>query len=473
MVKSLSADVWQMSNKQQLPWKEGNALSDFYFVRAAPATPSNSEPEINDTVVAKDTAAIEREGWSYIKDSKDTDEFRDFLKDFPSGANAKNARIKLEQAVWDSVRESKNKALIHSYMDEFPDGVNRPLAKIKLRQLGEVLPDPSTVAGNRDLSVTGKFVGRILDEVNRQPIAGAKVDFTNLDSRAQATAITDATGAFEKGSLPTGNYKIEVSAAKYVSHTTTQKLYAADTYVVLPDPYELERVPPETGTVRKSSFGIELVYIPPGQFTMGSNKFPDEKPIRKVTIKDGFWMGKFEVTQEQYEKVMGTNPSFFKDCPQCPVQNVSWTDAAAFIKKLNIANDGLQYALPSEAQWEYAAKAGAADEAAGELDQTAWYKDISDGKIHPVGQKKPNALGLYDTRGNVWEWVQDIYNANGYFGLPTDGSPNLKIGTPAFRVARGGGFGSLGRDASPDRRHMMRPATRDANFGFRIAARVK
>jgi formylglycine-generating enzyme required for sulfatase activity len=258
-----------------------------------------------------------------------------------------------------------------------------------------------------------------------------------------------------------------------VSHTTTQKLYAADTYVVLPDPYKLERVPPETGTVRKSSFGIELVYIPPGQFIMGSNKFPDEKPIRKVTIKDGFWMGKFEVTQEQYEKVMGTNPSYVKDCAQCPVQNVSWTDAVDFIKKLNAANDGLQYALPSEAQWEYAAKAGVTDEVVAELDQMAWYKDTSDGKIHPVGQKKPNALGLYDTRGNVWEWVQDIYNANGYFGLPTDGSPNLKIGTTAFRVARGGGFGSLGRDTSPDRRHMMRPATRDANFGFRIAARLK
>jgi len=459
------AEVMRKTAGRQVPW-ESSSLGAFYF--SAPAAPK-SEPDINETVVAKDPAAIEREGWSYIKDSKDPNDFRDFLKDFPSGANANNAKIKLEQATWDSVKESKNKALIHAYMEEFSDGVNRPLAKIKLRQLGEAVTDSAVAVNSRDLSVTGNFVGHIQDKANSQPIAGARVVFTNLESNVKVTAVADTGGNFTKDAIKPGSYKIEVSADGYVLRETRQKLYAADTYTVLPDPFELERVPPETGTSRKDFYGIDLVYIPPGQFTMGSNKFPDEKPIRKVTIKDGFWIGKFEVTQEQYQKVMGTNPSYFKDCPRCPVQNVSWMDATAFVKKLNAANNGFQYSLPSEAQWEYAARG----DATAALDQTTWYKDNSGGKTHPVGEKKPNLFGLYDMSGNVWEWVQDIYNGNGYFGLPTDGSPNLKIGISTLRVARGGGFGSLGRDTSSDRRHMMRSAERDANFGFRVAARIK
>ncbi len=143
------------------------------------------------------------------------------------------------------------------------------------------------------------------------------------------------------------------------------------------------------------------------------------------------------------------------------------------MKNLNAANDGLEYDVPSEAQWEYAARAGAGSDAPTDLDQKAWYKDISDLSTHAVGQKKPNAFGLYDTGGNVWEWVQDIFNLNGYYGLPTDGSPNLKIGSGYYHVLRGGGFRSLDRDTRPTLRHMMASFTRDTNFGFRIAARTK
>ncbi|MEP6787574.1 MAG: caspase family protein, partial [Acidobacteriota bacterium] len=356
MFMRVRAEVMKKTAGKQVPWESSSLVGAFYFSSKAAA--SKSESELIETVVAKDPAAIEREGWSYIKDSKEPNDFRDFLKDFPSGANANNAKIKLEQATWDSVKESKNKALIHAYMEEFSDGVNRPLAKIKLRQLGEVVTDSTVAVNSRDLSVTGKFIGHIQDAANGQPIAGSKVLFTNLESNVKVTALADPGGNFTKDSIKPGSYKIEVSAEGYVLRETRQKLYAADTYTVLPDPFELERVPPETGTSRKDSYGIDLIYIPPGQFTMGSNKFPDEKPIRKVTIKDGFWIGKFEVTQEQYQRVTGTNPSYFKDCPRCPVQNVSWTDATAFIKKLNAADDGFQYSLPSEAQWEYVARAG-------------------------------------------------------------------------------------------------------------------
>src|SRR5205807_9632744 len=120
----------------------------------------------------------------------------------------------------------------------------------------------------------------------------------------------------------------------------------------------VEPIKPTAGAIRKNSIGMEFVYVPAGEFTMGSISDPSEKPAHKVTFSQGFWMGKYEVTQSQYESVIGKNPSYFKGCPDCPVEQVSWDDAKEFIKRLNAKNDGFDYSLPTEAQWEYAARAG-------------------------------------------------------------------------------------------------------------------
>src|SRR5205085_9149218 len=120
-------------------------------------------------------------------------------------------------------------------------------------------------------------------------------------------------------------------------------------------------------------------------FMMGSETGDaDEKPVHQVTIREGFYMGKYEVTQAQWKQVMGNNPSYFNNCDQCPVEMVSWNDAQEFIKKLNAMNDGYVYRLPSEAEWEYAARAGTTGDYAGDLDAMAWYLNNSGNKTHPV-----------------------------------------------------------------------------------------
>ena len=167
--------------------------------------------------------------------------------------------------------------------------------------------------------------------------------------------------------------------------------------------------------------GIDLVLIKPGSFLMGSSSESDfAKPVRRVTIAYSFYLGKYEVTQTQWLRLMGTNPSH-NPCLECPVEEVSWYDAKQFIAKLNELDNKYEYRLPSEAEWEYACRAGSTGKLSGELDRMIKRGAES---TYPVGQTRPNSWGLYDMYGNVWEWCEDWYHPN-YSGAPTDGSPWL------------------------------------------------
>ena len=189
---------------------------------------------------------------------------------------------------------------------------------------------------------------------------------------------------------------------------------------------------------------LEMVSIPGGSFMMGSNTFEDTQPIHKVTIKP-FYIGKYQVTQAQWKAVMNGNPSGFTG-DSLPVETVSWYDTQEFCKELSRIT-GREYRLPSEAEWEYAARAGSKsdycfDDDEISLGEYAWYEQNSDGKTHPVGMRKPNYWGLYDVQGNVWEWCADIWHDN-YEGAPIDGSSWIKGGKGDSRPIRGGSWGDF------------------------------
>ncbi len=162
-----------------------------------------------------------------------------------------------------------------------------------------------------------------------------------------------------------------------------------------------------------NSVHMEFVLIPAGTFKMGADMGePDERPLHQVTISKAFYLGKYEVTQGQWQAVMGNNPSSTTGDPNFPVDQVSWDDVQAFTRKLNALEGITAYRLPTEAEWEYAARAGTSTifsfgNDPKNLGDYAWYRANSEHRSHPVGQKKPNAWGLHDMLGNVWEWVQD------------------------------------------------------------------
>jgi len=216
--------------------------------------------------------------------------------------------------------------------------------------------------------------------------------------------------------------------------------------------------PPKASAVQfKNAMGIEFIRVTPGEFMMGCSSGDaqcnaDENPRHRVQITKAFEIGKYEVTQAQWVAVMQTNPSGNKGDNR-PVETVSKIEAQDFIAKLNAGNDGYKYRLPTEAEWEYAARAGMDAPYSGPLDQVAWYAANSEDETHPVGQKKPNAWGLYDTQGNVREWVSDFYSNNYYSVSPAadpTGPQPCAPGGPGFggpgpgRGGRGGPGGPQG-----------------------------
>jgi formylglycine-generating enzyme required for sulfatase activity len=227
---------------------------------------------------------------------------------------------------------------------------------------------------------------------------------------------------------------------------------------------------------------MTLKYVQAGEFMMGSPTSEKDhygnETQHHVTLTKDYWLGETEVTQEQYKAVMGRNPSSFSKGGAYPVEDVSWTDAMAFCEKLTKAErtngnlpDGYEYTLPTEAQWEYAARGGHKASryhvysGSDEIHNVAWYDDNSSSSTHPVGQKRANELGLYDMSGNVWEWCRDRYD-----GYPS-GSVTDTVGpsSGSFRVLRGGSWsGGAGLCRSANRNDYD-PSNRGDGVGFRVA----
>jgi formylglycine-generating enzyme required for sulfatase activity len=273
--------------------------------------------------------------------------------------------------------------------------------------------------------------------------AALKLNDTDFALPAQQTSVLQVAKA--------DNYTLVVSKSGYITKTVTLTAAEAVKYQTYPlvVVLVLDPTPPFDPIT-----GIVMTKVTGGTYTMG-NTFGDaaiwEQP-HQVTVGD-FYIGKYEVTQGQWQAVMGSNPSYFSSCgTNCPVERVSWDDIQIFITKLNQMS-GKSYRLPTGAEWEYAARSGGKDErysGGSDVNAVAWYLGNSDSTTHQVGQKQANGLGLYDMTGNLWEWVNDLYGSN--------------------RVLRGGGWSE---DAVYLRASYIGdypPNYRDDSFGFRLAA---
>jgi formylglycine-generating enzyme required for sulfatase activity len=263
-----------------------------------------------------------------------------------------------------------------------------------------------------------------------------------------------------------------------------------------PAPVEPTPAPFEPPKEITNTFGMKLVLLPAGEFPMGSpdsdpDAYADEKPQHRVRITRPFYMGATEVTQGQYQAATGANPSQLKGSDDLPVETVSWLDAINYCNALS-RKEGLTpfyrvqgetvevpdwnvlgYRLPTEAEWEYACRAGSTtrysfgDRAASLVAFASYYGDRG-GQTHPVGQKRPNALGLYDMHGNVWEWCWDGYEANYYSKEPTEADP-LGPSQAASRVNRGGSWDNAPQGCRSAVRSSLASEGRFSTLGFRVA----
>lgn len=266
------------------------------------------------------------------------------------------------------------------------------------------------------------------------PLAAQKADFQKLQKKMMQQSKKDIKEKRKKE-----------RAAKKAKELELKKLYAR----------EIDRL-------------SEMVLAPAGEFAMGSNAGSEnERPVHTVHL-NAFYIDKYEVTQIQYREVMLANPSHFKDCPLCPVDTVSWQDAWKYCSRLHKR-------LPTEAEWEKAARAGSASAFywGDDMDDAyAWHLNNSSRKTHPVGQKKPNGYGLYDMAGNVYEWVADRYEKGFYSKSPAGMNPSGPLKAFAkreARVLRGGSWINKPFKLRSAARHWNWGETRNNTRGFRCA----
>jgi len=230
-----------------------------------------------------------------------------------------------------------------------------------------------------------------------------------------------------------------------------------------------------------NDFGMTFVLIQPGTFVMGSPEGEtgrgSDEVQHNVTLTQAYYMQKTEVTQGQWKAVMGTNPSNFSSCgDDCPVERVSWQDAQGFIEKLNQHENANLYSLPTEAQWEYAARAGSTTALANgnlvetdcnldtKLNEMGWYCGNAESKTHPAAQKQPNAWGLYDMHGNVWEWCQDWYDSYSTTSVTDPVGPASGL----YRVGRGSSWSKYAKFCRSAERGGNSPDSRYNFVGLRL-----
>ncbi len=311
-----------------------------------------------------------------------------------------------------------------------------------------------------------------------------KLNFAVSPAEAQVTLkrneqmVKTWQGANYLKDLPVGAYTVEISAAGYAAQTknlTIKERRLTSLDVTL-------KKGPANGQSFTDAIGIEWVWVEGGTFQMGCtseqeyNCDSDERPVHEVYV-DGFYMSKYEVTFDQYDKFCETTGRSKPDDEgwgrgDRPVINISWNDAMAFCQWLS-KKTGTTIRLPTEAEWEYAARGGRKSHGykyagSNDVNEVAWYRYNSGKKTHPVGQKKPNELGLYDMSGNVWEWCWDWYDRFYYFSSPRHNPKGPPSSPHAYRVLRGGGWGRKPKSLRCSARMWGGDNYGYENYGFRL-----
>ena len=426
--------VQRETRNKQVPWQSSSPLPGrFCFAGcevAAKPTPEENKPA---PAVVLDRVALERDQWLRIEKSTDPENFKDYLAEVEKGTYPGNYRASARTILRQLEAEAKANAA-------------KP---------PEVRPTPAPPP----VSVPAPTRTRTNEEAF----------YENAKSASDFCAYLRQ--------YPSGQF------------TALARSRAGNCFIIPANP-------PVNTYITSPQTNIELAWIPSGNFLMGSppnepSRGTDEGPQKRVTFRQGFWLGRYEVTQAQWRAVMGNLPTkcdygsltgeFVGD--DKPVICVSWDDAQAFIGKLNAKNDGFTYSLPTEAQWEYAARAETTTPFSFgnniTTDQANYngnypYNGAAKGKYlqhtTAVGSYPANGWGLYDMHGNVWEWCQDWY-AESYAGTPTDGTSNERTGQ--YRVERGGSWNSSAELLLSANRTRNGPSIRSHFLGFRVAARVQ
>ncbi|MEM9936401.1 MAG: SUMF1/EgtB/PvdO family nonheme iron enzyme [Bacteroidota bacterium] len=375
--------------------------------------------------------------WNEAKRAYSQQAYESYLKDFPEGEFVELAQSRIAQlsayslkdkdiAAWKAAKEQDSLEGYQGYLREFPEG--------EFVLLAERAQERKRKASNRRK-----------EKQHRKEKVQAYVE--EGESLFQEEDYEGAIECWEEAlEIAKGTEKKEIE----------KKLTEAK-----------EKQKPKSHPLLQE-IGIEMITIEGGSFMMGSEDYDDEKPIHEVSLST-FQLAKTPITQQQWENVMGKNPYSFKGCSDCPVEYISWDDAHEFLQKLH-QQTGQSFHLPTEAQWEFAARGGNLSKGytyAGSNDsnEVAWYSKNAGNKTHPVGQKKPNELGLYDMSGNVWEWCQDWYDSYPSGSQTDPTGPTSGAG----RVRRGGSWYSSASVLRVAYRHRDDPSDRNVNLGFRPA----
>ena len=391
------------------------------------------------------------------------------------------AQEQVEKAYFKKADKTEELADLRQYQEKYPTGtfqqqvlkqIDRLEVKAleQLRQQVEVEQIKQFIADFPD----SKRLDEVMQIATKKPQVKQLVQAQLEAAIEQQQTKTPPVEDTKNDSQSSSNQSLPAPSSQPDSTTTTTQKPVEDNPVNLPNSQKTT-----------SSPDIEMVLVKGGTFTMGctieqQNCEDDEKPAHQVTVND-FYIGKYEVTQKQWRSVMGSDPPklYNKGCDECPVERVSWNDVQAFIKKLN-QQSGRQYRLPTEAEWEYAARGGNQSRkyqyaGSNNIDEVAWHDNNAEVSntfgeqktTRPAGTKSPNELGLYDMSGNVWEWCSDWHGEDYYKNSPSTNPKGPASGS--YRVLRGGSWNFYPQNCRVAYRLHNSPGYRNFSNGFRLA----